>query len=221
MNGELLVVDDVPDAFAALIAREVSERTRERFSIALCGGSTGKACYERIASLPPGDLAWGSLDLYWGDERCVPFEDPDSNARMATEVLIGTLGPPGSVHPMRCDEGADAYQRALEGVTLDVVHLGMGPDGHTASLFPSSPALSAPAGTLVALNHDPSGRNPHPRMTLTFEGISRARHVIITVSGEGKRQAMESVRSGEPLPAGLVTAAEVTWLVDRAALPSA
>jgi 6-phosphogluconolactonase len=95
----------------------------------------------------------------------------------------------------------------------------MGPDGHTASLFPGSPALEADPGQLVALNEDPSGRNPHPRMTLTFSGISRARLVVFTITGENKREVLQAVVDGADLPAGRVQADRVVWLVDRDLAP--
>jgi 6-phosphogluconolactonase len=101
---------------------------------------------------------------------------------------------------------------------LDLVHLGLGPDGHTASLFPGSPALDADPGRLVVMNTDPTGRNPHERMTLTFSGIARARLVVFTVAGEDKRAAFAGVRAGDPsLPASRVRADRVLWLVDPTA----
>ena len=121
---------------------------------------------------------------------------------------------------MRCDEGPDAYQLRLGEVgQLDVVHLGMGADGHTASLFPGSKALHADPGQLVTCNEDPSGRNRHPRMTLTFAGIARARLVIFTVAGETKRPALEALLDGADLPAARVRAGRVLWLVDQDAAP--
>src|SRR5205807_552273 len=99
---------------------------------------------------------------------------------------------------------------------LDFLHLGLGPDCHTASLFPDSPALDADPGRLVVLNHDPSGRNPHERITLTFSGIARARLVVFTVAGEEKREAFARVRSGDPAcPATRVRAERIIWLVDH------
>ncbi len=121
---------------------------------------------------------------------------------------------------MRCDEGAEAYQlRVGELGRFDLVHLGLGPDGHTASLFPESEALTADPGRLVMINEDPLGHNPHPRMTLTFEGIRRARLVVVTVDGATKTGALARVRDGDPTaPASHVEADRVVWLVDHAAL---
>jgi 6-phosphogluconolactonase len=120
---------------------------------------------------------------------------------------------------MRCEEGADPYQLRLgELGKLDVIHLGLGSDGHTASLFPGSSALDADPGRLVVMNEDPSGANPHPRMTLTFAGIARARLVLVTVAGEEKREALARVAAGDQTcPAARVTADRVVWLTDEAA----
>ena len=158
--------------------------------------------------------------MYWGDERCVPPDSSDSNERLGRESLLERVGAAHAVYPMRCDEGPDAYQlRVGEVGRFDVVHLGLGPDGHTASLFPGSDALDADPGLLVVMNEDPSGSNPFKRMTLTFAGISRARLAIVTVEGESKRDAMQQVFDGGDVPASRITAERIIWLVDRAAAP--
>jgi 6-phosphogluconolactonase len=163
-------------------------------------------------------IDWWKVDIYWGDERCVPLDDDASNYRLGRESLLEQLGAVNANYPMRCEDGADPYQLRLgELGRIDVVHLGLGADGHTASLFPGSPALDADPGRLVVMNHDPSGRNPHQRMTLTFAGIARARLVLITVSGEEKREALARVAAGEYLPANRVTAEKVLWIADPAA----
>ena len=120
---------------------------------------------------------------------------------------------------MRCEEGPDPYQqRVAEVGKFDVIHLGMGPCGHTASLFPDSPALEADPGRLVVMNEDPHDRNPFERMTFTFSAISRGRLVIVTVEGEEKREALARVRAGDPgVPASHITGEHVLWLVDPAA----
>ncbi len=220
MNGDLVIVDDVPGAFAREVVAAFESRPGEEFDIALSGGDTARACYERLAADGAHAIDWLVVNFFWGDERCVPPDDPDSNERMARAALLERVGAANAVHPMRCDETLDAYQLKLgELGQLDLVHLGMGPDGHTASLFPGSKALDADPGQLVAFNEDPSGRNKHPRMTLTYTGIARARLVVFTVAGAEKRPAMEAVFAGEDLPAGRVQAGRVLWLVDRAAAP--
>jgi 6-phosphogluconolactonase len=223
MNGELLVVDDVPGEFAERVIEAFHGRPGEDFSLALSGGDTARRCYERLAAVGGEQVDWWQVDFYWGDERCVPPDHADSNERLGREALLERIGAAHAVYPMRCDEGPEPYQlRVGELGHFDIVHLGLGADGHTASLFPDSPALDADPGLLVALNDDPHGVHPHRRMTLTFSGIARARLALFTVSGEDKREAMQRIYDGDPTaPASRVVADHVLWLVDRAAAPRA
>ncbi|MDQ6697314.1 MAG: 6-phosphogluconolactonase [Actinomycetota bacterium] len=217
LPGELVVTEDVPREFAERFVAAFGARLGDSFSVALSGGETARACYERLASEAANRVDWWKVDVYWGDERCVPHDDPDSNYRLAREALLDRVGAANATHLMRCAE-VDAYQLRLGDLGhLDLVHLGLGPDGHTASLFTSSPALDADPGRLVTLNQDPTGRNPHPRMTLTFAGIARARLAVITVSGEGKAEALARVARGEDLPGARIGAERAVWLVDPAA----
>ena len=214
------MVDDLPGAFAAQVIEAYEGRPDDLFSFALSGGSTARPCYERLAAESADVIDWFSVNIYWGDERCVPADDPDSNQLLGRQALLERVGAANAVYPMVCDEGPDAYQLRLGEIgKLDVIHLGMGPDGHTASLFPNSPALDADPGQLVARNEDSSGRNKHARLTLTFSGIARSRLVVFTVAGASKRDALKAVMDGEDLPAGRVTADRVVWLVDRDAMP--
>ncbi len=218
MNGSLMVVDDVAAEFAERVIEAFHGRPNDGFSLALSGGSTARSCYERLAEDAGSQIDWWKVDLYWGDERCVPLDDPDSNYRLAREALLDRVGAANATYPMRCEEGADPYQlRVGELGRFDVVHLGLGPDGHTASLFPGSTALRADPGRLVVLNQDPLGHNPHQRMTLTYAGIARARLVIVTVAGEAKRDALARVMAGDDVPASAVRAEQVIWLADPAA----
>jgi 6-phosphogluconolactonase len=220
VNGELIVVDDLPSAFAARVIAAYAARPDELFGLALCGGSTARPCYECLASESIDVIDWLSVNIYWGDERCLPPEHPESNQLLGRQALLEKVGAANAVYPMNCDEGPDAYQLRLGEIgKLDVIHLGLGVDGHTASLFPDSPALAADPGQLVARNEDPSGRNPHPRLTLTLSGIARSRLAIFTVAGAEKRPALRAVMDGADLPASRVTADEVVWLVDRDAAP--
>lgn len=222
MNGELVVVEDLPGAFAQAVIEAYKARPDELFSLALSGGATAGSCYERLAAESVAIVDWLSVNVFWGDERCVPPDHPDSNQLLGRRSLLERVGAANAVYPMSCEEGPDAYQLRLGEVgPLDIVHLGMGADGHTASLFPGSPALDAGPGQLVALNVDPSGRNPHPRMTLTLHGLARARLIVFTVAGAEKKQAMEALLYGADLPAARVTAQRVVWLVDPEAAPSA
>ncbi|MGH9106856.1 MAG: 6-phosphogluconolactonase [Acidimicrobiales bacterium] len=220
MNGELVVVDDVPGAFTQHVVAAFGDRPGEEFDFALSGGETARRCYERLAADAAHSIDWLVVNFLWGDECCVPPDHPDANERLGREALLERVGAANAVYPMRCDDSLDAYQLRVGGLGhLDLVHLGLGPDGHTASLFPGSEALEADPGQLVAYNEDPSGRNRHRRMTLTYAGIARARLVLFTVAGQAKREAVEAVYRGEDLPAARVTAGRVVWLVDRDAAP--
>jgi len=218
MFGEVQVVDDVTGRFAAEVIDAFIDRADATFSLAVSGGSTARRCYQRLAADGAEAIDWWAVDFYWGDERCVDPESNDSNQRLVREALLERVGAANEVHPMLCDEGPEPYQLKISTLpAIDVIHLGLGPDGHTASLFPGSTALDADAGRLVVMNEDPSGRNPHRRMTFTFSAIARARLVIITVEGEEKRDAFARVCAGEELPAARVRASRVLWLVDPAA----
>jgi 6-phosphogluconolactonase len=226
LYGTVEVVESVADRFAQVVSEVLARGTTgaagtSGFSLFLSGGPTAKQAYERLAQVagPGGSVDWTDVDAYWGDERCVPPDDDDSNQRLCREALLDPVGPLRSVHPMYTGgdpaDAAAAYQNELTGLdAYDVIHLGMGPDGHCASLFPGSAALDAPDDVLVLANTDPNATNPHERITLTFPAIARARLVVFTVSGASKRDAFARVRNGEALPAGRVRAGEVLWLVD-------
>ena len=211
VHGELRVVDDVPAAFAALVAAEVPA------SIALSGGSTAKHAYEALGAV---DVAWDAVDVWYGDERWVPIDDPESNEGMTRAVLLDRVHP-AAVHSMRgagatIDAAAAAYEAELAAAPpVDLVHLGLGPDGHTASLFPGSAALDVDDRLVVANGDD---LHPHPRLTFTYPALARSRLVVFTVAGAEKRDAFARVRAGDDLPATRVDAERVVWLADPAAL---
>ena len=219
MYGELVVVDDVPGELAERVIEAFHARPHDAFSLAVSGGDLARRCYERLADDAGSQIDWWKVDVYWGDERCVPLDDENSNYRLVRESLLEKVGAVNANYPMRCDDGPDPYQLRLgELGRFDVVHLGMGPDGHTASLFPGSPGLDADPGRLVVMNDDPSGRNPFSRMTLTLAGIERARLVLVTVTGDAKRDVLARVAAGDPeVPAARVRADHVLWIVDPAA----
>src|SRR5262245_5233455 len=130
MHGSLVIVDDVPAEFAERVIEAFHIRANDTFSIALSGGETARHCYERLAAdgSTQGD-GW-KVDVYWGDERCVPLDHADSNYRLGREALLDRVGAANAAYPMRCDEGADPYQLRLgELGRLDVIHLGLGDDG--------------------------------------------------------------------------------------------
>ena len=140
------------------------------------------------------------------DERWVPVSDPDSNEGMARTAFLDQVEP-RAIHSMyrtgmTIEEAAVAYDVLVRSrPPLDVVHLGLGPDGHTASLFPGSPALEERDRFVIATGYE---LHPHPRVTFTFPGIAHSHLVVFTVEGEGKREALDRLRSGEDLPAASV-----------------
>jgi len=223
---ELRPVGDVPGAFASVIIDTFAHRVGERFVMFLSGGPTARACYERLAEAGAEVIDWSLVDVYMGDERLVAPDDPDANQRLVREALLDRVGRVGSFTPMPTDGDpvtcatryAAVVSQVLEGPGVDVIHLGMGPDGHTASLFPGAPSLEAGTEELVVATVDPNGGNPHPRLSLTLPAIDQARLVVFTVAGSAKRRAVALLRSGEEIPAARVRAKEVRWLVDADAL---
>jgi len=215
--GELVVVDSVAAEFAERVIEAFLARPSEFFSLVLSGGATARTCYEELAEAGGAQIDWWRVDVYWGDERCVPLDHEDSNYRLGREALLEKVGAVNANFPMRCEDGPDRYHQLVGEVgQFDVIHLGLGADGHTASLFPGSPALDADPGRLVVMNEDPTGQNRHPRETLTFSGIERARLALVTVSGAEKAEAMAATVAGET-PASRIRAEHVVWLVDREA----
>lgn len=221
MNGSLVVVDDVATSFAHFVIDQIAA-AETQFAIAFSGGSTARECYESLADIGRSSVRWSILDAWWGDERCVPLDDADSNFRLVQESLLSKVEPCASVHPMRSDipHADEVYDRLVRSAPpLDLVHLGLGPDGHTASLFPQSTALDAPADRLVVANVDPLGTNPHERLTLTFAGIARARTTVVTVAGASKTEALHRILDGDlSAPAAHLTGEHLVWLVDAAAM---
>jgi 6-phosphogluconolactonase len=210
VHGDVRIVDDVASAFADAVVEAAPA------SIALSGGGTAKDAYSALATR---DLDWSGIDVWFGDERFVPVDDPDSNEGMARAVLLDHADP-RAIHSMAgagatADAAAQAYDALVaDAPPIDVVHLGLGPDGHTASLFPGSAALGV-TDRLVVTNGD--DLHPHPRLTFTYPALARSRLVVFTVAGDEKRDAFARIRSGDDLPAGGVTAVRVLWLVDPAA----
>jgi 6-phosphogluconolactonase len=209
--GEVRVVDDVPAAFCSVIA-SCAPRT-----LALSGGGTAERCYRALREA--GGVEWEELTALFGDERWVPVDHPDSNEGMARRVLLDQV-PVRAIHSMRgagvdLQAAADAYDALIASLgRVDVIHLGLGPDGHTASLFPGSPALEVEDRLVVATGDD---RHPHPRLTLTFPGLARGDVAVVTVEGEDKAEAWRRVQAGDDVPAARITSGEVVWLVDPAA----
>lgn len=235
MDPEIKVV---PDALE--VAHEAAERVIDAagraadegrtFSIALAGGGTPKALYELLATdAYKSRVDWARVEVFFGDERTVPPDHKDSNYRMAREALLSKVPIPGdNVYRMAGErdphEAAKEYGQVLkekfgEG-GLDVVLLGMGDDGHTASLFPDTEALDEKKHRCVA-NYVPKLNTW--RLTLTAPFINRSGEVVILVSGAGKSQRLQDVLEGAPdprrLPVQLIRPDQgrVTWIVDAAA----
>ena len=217
-------VEDVTVAFSEAVAEAFAARPGPRFALVLSGGPTAQACYEVLATT--GGIDWAVVDIFVGDERVVPPDDIDANQRLIKESLIDRVGGVGSFSPMPTvgpvDECVESYQRTMSdlvtGPGIDLIHLGMGPDGHTASLFPNAPTLEAEPGVLVLATEDPNGVNPHPRLTLTLPAINSARLAVFTVAGASKAQrGGRWLERGDDLPAARVHAGRTLWLVDGAA----
>lgn len=222
MNGSLVVVDDVAQAFAQLVIDQANLKPAEPYSLAFSGGSTARDCYQELALTGSTAVDWKNVTGWWGDERCVPLTDVDSNFRLVKESLLELVDPLAAVHPMQSDisDPASAYEELLRASPpIDLIHLGLGPDGHTASLFPGSDALNSPEGRLVVPNRDPLSNNPHERLTFTFEAISQCRTVVVTVAGSAKTDALHRVLDSDlSAPATRISGTDVIWLVDNAAL---
>ena len=212
MENIFTVLESAEDV-AAAAATDIAEALREGArSLVLAGGTTPQRCYELLAQM---EVEWGRVTILFGDERCVHPDHPDSNYRMARETLLDRVSP-ATVHRMPAelgpDEGAGLYAHIVASVApLDVVTLGVGEDGHTASLFPGHAALKASA-LVVGIRDSP--KPPPQRVTLTLPALQRARRVIILATGAGKAEAVAKARRGE-VPSGMIAGAR--WLIDRAA----
>ena len=203
-----------------VVARDVGGAAAERFvalgprTVALAGGSTPRLLYERLATR---DFPWSETELFFGDERCVPPDHPDSNYRMAYEALLSQVQ--ARVHRMpgeTCD--AASYEEELTRVfgpglpEFDLVLLGLGEDGHTASLFAGDLALDITDRRVVRVV-----RPDHARLTLTLPVLSAAKVVMFVVSGESKREALGRLLAGADTPATRVRARRVVVIADEAA----
>jgi 6-phosphogluconolactonase len=208
--------------------------TRGRCAVALSGGSTPRSVYQLLAAPAfRGRVRWSDIHFFWGDERHVPPDHPDSNYRMAVEAMLSNVPvPPANVHRIRsevrdADLGAREYdgviRRCVEGRPMprfDVLHLGLGTDGHTASLFPGSAALEERDRVCVA--NWVATLNTY-RITMTLPILNAARAVVFIASGAGKSSIVQRVlrESAElsPLPAQLVrpSGGELWWMLDQAA----
>ncbi len=247
MTADLRLLQD-PDDLARVVASAVAETLAAAAahaggaSIALAGGNTPRTLYQRLAADHRADVPWEKLHVFWGDERDVPHDDPRSNYRMAREALLEAVPIPlDQVHPIPAATGdpeaaARAYERTLQACfpgsrppappatdvvwpALDLVLLGLGEDGHTASLFPGSAALYESWRWVVPAT---APVEPRRRLTLTRPVLTHARRIYVVVSGASKAPALARALRGpaDPAcPASLLQEgpAPVTWWADVAA----
>ncbi len=201
---------------AALIAQAIAARGVCR--IALAGGNTPRSCYGQLSALP---VEWPRVQIYFGDERCLPVGDAERNDEMARLSLLQRVEiPAANVHAVAAELGAvraaaDYTARLQAELPLDIVLLGMGEDGHTASLFPGNPALLN-NGVAVAVFDAP--KPPPERVSLSLATLDAARHKLFLVAGAGKRNALARIAQGAPLPAARIIAAE--WHLEQDAIPT-
>ena len=237
-NGKLVVFDDAESLAKGLAERfvalaEVAVKQRGRFTVALSGGSTPQALYCLLAKPAVSNrVPWNRTHLFWGDERCVPPEHPESNFGVARDYLLGKISIPSS-HVFRVrgedppPDTARAYAKTLHEVfktepdwpTFDLIILGMGPDGHTASLMPGTAALQDERRWVV---ENVVRSLQTVRITMTLPVINHARQVWFLVTGAKKSSAYAKAQAGPSLecPASLVQpeSGELRWYVDRAVI---
>ena len=238
-HRELVVVADASAIAEAAAKRLVARVTaaKDRAAVCLTGGSSPEGLYRLLATEPwRRRVPWDRVHWFIGDDRFVPADDPLNNMGMARRLLLDRVdAPPGNIHPMATDAGspeaaAQRYQDALKRFygaqrldparpLFDLVLMGLGSDGHTASLFPHSPALDETERWVVGIAM--SGLEPFvPRVTLTFPALASTREMLFLVNGQGKREILGRVLSGDDLPAHRAHAdGDLVWLVDRAAAP--
>ncbi len=237
MKSDVRVFADVNELSlraAEAVVRVINESMQANgtCSLALSGGSTPRTLYRLLSSQFRDQIPWTKVHVFWGDERYVPPGDPQSNYRMARETLLDHVASPdGNVHPMPTglpdpDVAARDYEKTLRNYfsrdwpRFDLVLLGLGEEGHTASLFPGSPALEETKRWVVAVK---APAEPPLRLTLTLPVLTEAANIYFLVAGPNKAQALYHVLTGSPDPksypaSGIRRAGgTVIWWVDREA----
>jgi 6-phosphogluconolactonase len=237
-NRKVITVSDA-NALAKAAAERVIARVganKERVAVCLTGGSSPRQLYELLRSLPyKNQIPWRRVHWFIGDERFVPANDPLNNMSMARQIFLDRCAPASNIHPIPTDtadpqEAARRYESELQSFygadrldparpLFDVVLMGVGPDGHTASLFPDYPAIEETEHWVVGV---PKAHvEPFvPRVTLTLPALGSCREMLFEVSGPDKRAILTRVLAGENLPANRAhSSGETVWLVDKAALP--
>ncbi|MDP2761906.1 MAG: 6-phosphogluconolactonase [Sideroxyarcus sp.] len=206
----------VAQRIAALIGQAIAARGMCR--LALAGGETPRRCYTELGALA---VDWTRVQIYFGDERCLPVGDAQRNDEMARQSLLQPAGiPAANVHAVAAELGAvqaaaDYAARLKDVLPLDIVLLGMGEDGHSASLFPGNPALRA-EGVAVAVFDAP--KPPPERVSLSLTTLNSARHKLFLIAGAGKQAALARIARGEALPAAQIIDAE--WHLEQNAVPA-
>ena len=236
---KLTVVSD-----AAALAQAAAQRLlarlaepRERFAVALTGGSSPEGLYRLLASEPyRSQVPWQHVHWFWGDDRFVPQDDPRSNAGVARRLFLDRVPAPAeNVHPIPTEaanpnESARRYEAELRGFygadrldpgrrLFDLVLMGVGNDGHTASLFPGQPQVDETKRWVVGVPQ--AGQEPFvPRVSLTLPALASTRDMLFLVTGRGKREILNRVLAGADLPAARAhSQGDLVWLVDRDAAP--
>ena len=225
-------VDELSLRAAEATVRTINESVRSHgsFSVALSGGNTPRTLYRLLSTRFRNQIPWTKVHIFWGDERYVPLAHPQSNYRMARETLLDTVPCPAeNVHQMPTelpnpDDAAREYEKTLRSYFskdwphFDLVLLGLGEEGHTASLFPGSPALNETKRWVVAVK---APAEPPLRLTLTLPALTEAASIYFLVTGSNKAQALHDVLTGSPAPkiypaSGVRSArGRVIWWVDR------
>jgi 6-phosphogluconolactonase len=231
-NSEILADSDAVARAAAERLTALCAAAPDRpIAVCLSGGSTPKRLYALLAGPDyRGALPWARLHWFFGDERHVPWDDAASNVRMVRDAFADAPIPPGNLHGIPANgslaEDTAAYEGALKAFygaaaldrnrpLFDLVLLGLGEDGHTASLFPGKAAIDEAHAWVAPVPE--AGLAPFvPRITLTFPALASAHSVLVLVTGEAKRTPLQRLAEGEDLPAARITG-PVTWLLDRAA----
>ena len=231
LYNDYAALSDAAAGFFVQQARQAAQ-TKGRFSVALAGGHTPQRTYQLLAQPPYSDRTpWGQIHIFWGDERCVLPDDPRSNARMARQVLLDQVPIPTSqIQPIPCSRSpqvaAEMYEGGLQAYfgdqpsRFDLVFLGLGENGHTASLFPGTPVLEEQERWVAAVH---VAEQDMDRVTLTAPLINQAAVIAFLVSGASKagalREVLEGLEDSNRLPAQLIQPAdgELHWLVDREA----
>jgi 6-phosphogluconolactonase len=240
-NRHMIEVAD-PTALAATAAEHVLARiaaNNGRVAICLTGGSSPRQLYQLLATEPyRSRIPWQRVHWFIGDERFVPADDPLNNMSMARGIFLDSCAPAANIHPIPTatadpadpDRGAALYEQELQSFygadtlddarpLFDLVLMGVGPDGHTASLFPDNPALDEAARWVVGV-HKANVEPFVPRVTLTLPTLASCHKMLFEASGREKRAILTRLFAGENLPANRArSTGETVWLVDRAAIP--